>query len=118
MYKFISFDGIDQFTPEAVKCYEEAIKEAQAAGSRVRAMILCNPYHPLWKCCQEDPIIAYIKLCQKYSIHLTVGEMYGISIYKLPGAQKDSIKPVPFKSILSIDSNKYIDKNYLHLLYG
>ena len=81
-------------------------------------MILCNPHNPLGKCYQEEAIIAYMKLCQQYSIHLIVDEIYGISVYELPRERKDQVKPVPFKSILSIDSGKYIDKNYLHLLYG
>ena len=50
-----------------------------------------------------------MKLCEKHSIHLILDEVYATSVYD---------DESPFKSILAIDSKKYINPNFLHLLYG
>lgn len=55
-----------------------------------------------------------MKLCQKYKIHLIVDEIYTFSMYSVPQDKPST----PFKSILSFDINLYIDKDYLHFLYG
>ena len=61
-----------------------------------------------------------MKLCQKYSIHLIVDEIYALSVYDV--AQDTSVPakklPIPFKSVLAIESKEYIDPTYLHVLYG
>jgi aspartate/methionine/tyrosine aminotransferase len=54
-------------------------------------------------------------LCNKYSIHLFVDEVYGMSTYTLADHSTD---PVPFHSVLSIDSAKHISPDYLHIYYG
>jgi aspartate/methionine/tyrosine aminotransferase len=106
---FVSFKGTDQFGTEGVSCYESAINEAVEAGNRIRAILLCNPHNPLGRCYSAEALIEYMKLCEKYSIHLILDEVYATSVY-----DDDS----PFTSILAIDSKKYINTNYLHLLYG
>jgi 1-aminocyclopropane-1-carboxylate synthase len=109
---FVAFKGADQFETEGgggVSHYESAIQEAVASGTRIRALLLCNPHNPLGRCYSAEVLVEYMKLCEKYSIHLIVDEIYATSVY-------DDTKP--FKSILAIDSEKYINPNYLHLLYG
>jgi aspartate/methionine/tyrosine aminotransferase len=54
-----------------------------------------------------------MKLCKKYSLHLIVDEIYALSVYKTTEPNS-----TPFKSVLAIDSSKYLDPNYLHVLYG
>ena len=52
-------------------------------------------------------------LCNKYKIHLLVDEIYALSVYDVPDP-----KAVEFQSILTLDMEKCMDPNYLHLLYG
>lgn len=54
-----------------------------------------------------------MQLCSKYKIHLIADEIYALSVYDVddPGARS-------FQSILTLDIEKYIDLQYLHLLYG
>ena len=40
----VTFGSIDPLSPEAVSCYEAALKAAEAAGTRVRALLLANPH--------------------------------------------------------------------------
>jgi 1-aminocyclopropane-1-carboxylate synthase len=114
----VAFDGIDQFTSEAVKQYEAAIVESKAQDVPVRAMVLCNPHNPLGQCYEPEALIEYLKLCQKHKIHLISDEIYALSMYSLPEDATSNTNTVKFKSILSIDTDKYLDPNYLHVLYG
>jgi 1-aminocyclopropane-1-carboxylate synthase len=116
---FASFDNIDQFTVAAVKRYEVAIEESKVQGTAVRAMILCNPHNPLGQCYEPEALVEYMKLCQKHKMHLILDEIYALSVYKLPHEEeKYDPELVSFESILSFDTDKYLDTNYLHLLYG
>lgn len=54
-----------------------------------------------------------MQLCNKYRIHLLADEIYAMSVYDI--AHPDAVK---FESVLSIETEKYIDPKYLHLLYG
>ena len=59
-------------------------------------------------------LIQYLKLCNKYKIHLLlVDELYAMSVYVV-----DYPKAVKFESILTIDTDQYIHPDYVHLLYG
>ena len=110
---FTDFHGIDQFTKDAVSKYEDAIMNANKGGTRVRALIVCNPHNPLGRCYPPETLIALMKLCNKYKIHLLADEIYALSVY-----ETDQVDPVTFKSMLSLDVDRYIDPEYLHLLYG
>jgi aspartate/methionine/tyrosine aminotransferase len=105
----VSFDGADQFDCEGVSYYEAAIKNAVASGSRVGAILLCNPHNPLGRVYTPAALIEYFKLCEKYKCHLILDEVYGASVYD---------DKSPFTSILAIDHKAHINPNYLHLLYG
>jgi 1-aminocyclopropane-1-carboxylate synthase len=107
-------DGVGEFDLERVKQYEDAIQDAKERGTTIRAILIGNPHNPLGRCYPPEALEAYMKLCQKHSIHFIVDEVYALSIY---GSLTDE-KVVPFKSILSMETDKYIDKNLLHLLYG
>ena len=54
-----------------------------------------------------------MQLCNKYKIHLVADEIYAMSVYEI--SDPDAVK---FESVLSIDTEKYIDSRYLHMLYG
>ena len=75
--------------------------------------MLCNPHNPLGKCYTRDAIIGLLKLCSKHNIHVFVDEIYALSVYDVPDKEA-----VPFTSVLSLDTDEYIDKDYVHHLYG
>ena len=54
-----------------------------------------------------------MQLCKKHKLHLISDEIYACSVF-------DSVEPgvTPFTSILSLDTDKYIDPRYLHTTYG
>jgi aspartate/methionine/tyrosine aminotransferase len=110
---FVTFEGTDPFSMEAVALYEEAIKNAQESGTKIRAILICNPHNPLGRCYETEVLIGYMKLCQKYSIHLLTDEVYALSVYQTPQAEA-----VQFQSVLTIDTKKYIHPTLLHVLYG
>jgi 1-aminocyclopropane-1-carboxylate synthase len=115
----VSFKGKDQFSTDGVSCYELAIKEALESGTRVRAILLCNPHNPLGRCYSVEALTEYMKLCEKYSIHLILDEVYAASVYATERhSSLSDTEESPFKSILAVESKKHINPNYLHLLYG
>lgn len=54
-----------------------------------------------------------MQLCSKYKIHLICDEIYALSVYDIPDA-----KAVKFESTVSLETQRYIHPNYLHVLYG
>lgn len=104
---------MDQFKVDAVANYETALQEVEKKGTRIRALMLCHPHNPLGRCYPRETLTAFMKLCQKHKIHLLVDEIYALSVFEIPDP-----KAVKFESVLSLDTDKYINPNYLHLLYG
>jgi 1-aminocyclopropane-1-carboxylate synthase len=43
----VSLNGLDPFSVEAVRRYEEELAAAEALGIKVRVLILCTPHNPL-----------------------------------------------------------------------
>ncbi|KAL9632617.1 MAG: hypothetical protein Q9164_005210, partial [Protoblastenia rupestris] len=82
--EYVSFGDVDQFEVGGVAKYEDAIIEAEKAGKRVRALILCHPHNPLGRCYTSDALIAFMRLCSKYKIHLVADEIYALSVYDIP----------------------------------
>lgn len=110
---FTEFGDVDQFSPEAALKYEQALEDAEKKGIHVRALMLCNPHNPLGQCYPKETIIALMKLCDKYKIHLLCDEIYATSVYDVPDESA-----VKFTSALSFDTSRYINSDYLHVLYG
>ena len=52
-------------------------------------------------------------LCKKYKIHLLMDEIYALSVFDVPDP-----KATKFRSISTFDTDKYIDPNYIHIIYG
>ena len=46
---YTPFRDVDQFSVQAVNCYERAFQRAQQNGTRVRALVITNPHNPLGK---------------------------------------------------------------------
>lgn len=110
---FTAFGDVDQFSPACVVKYEQALQDAENGGTKVRALLLCNPHNPLGKCYPKETIIALMQFCQHHSIHLIADEIYALSIFDI-----DDPDALPFTSVLSFDTTPYIDTNLLHVLYG
>ncbi|KAJ5691888.1 hypothetical protein N7462_001311 [Penicillium macrosclerotiorum] len=113
----VSFDDIDPFHIDAVQKYEQALQEyQQKTGKRVRALMLCHPHNPLGRCYPRDVLIALMKFCQKYQIHLISDEIYALSTWHNTVDQEPSA--VTFESVLSIDLDGTIDPRLVHILWG
>lgn len=107
------FHETDQFSPDAVKCFDEARKKAEESGTRIRALMLCHPHNPLGRCYPKDTIIELMKFCNQNRIHLLADEVYSQSVYDVPEESAE-----PFISVLSLNYSEYIDPDYLHFQYG
>ncbi|KAI1613793.1 1-aminocyclopropane-1-carboxylate synthase [Exophiala viscosa] len=101
---------------EAVEEYESVLLAAKERGVTVRALMLCNPHNPLGRCYSREVIIAYMRLCQRYQIHLVSDEIYAFSVWK---NERDAAPaPVDFVSALSIPLDSIMDPALLHVLWG
>ena len=110
----VPFQGVDQFSIDGVECYERALKEAEAAGTRIRALLLCNPHNPLGRSYPRETLVEIMRFCERNKIHLFSDEIYAMSVYDTP----DDELAVPFESVVSFDSSEYINPDYLHMLYA
>jgi 1-aminocyclopropane-1-carboxylate synthase len=110
---YVPFATTDQFQPAAILHYEKALQQASASGTRIRALMLCNPHNPLGRCYPPSSLIALMQFCNKHKIHLIADEVYAMSVYST-SAPTDT----PFTSVFALDWEKYIDSKYLHQVYG
>jgi aspartate/methionine/tyrosine aminotransferase len=59
-------------------------------------------------------MIEYMRLCQKYQIHLISDEIYALTTFPT-----DEIpEPTPFTSLLSIPKDNIIDPSLCHVIHG
>lgn len=111
----VSFGNLDPMSLQAVDRYEEELLRHQSLGlPRVRALLLTSPHNPLGRAYPVAVLLAYMRLCQRYQIHLIADEVYALSTFdnhRHPGA-------VPFTSILAIQSGHIIDPSLLHVTWG
>jgi len=108
---YTPFGDQDQFSVQAVDCYERALQKAQQNGTRVRALVITNPHNPLGQCYSKDALQAIVGFCSKHDIHLISDEIYALSVY-----HTDNSHP-GFTSALSIDLTS-VDRSLVHILYG
>ncbi|KAI7212947.1 PLP-dependent transferase [Hortaea werneckii] len=104
--------GTDQFSPAAVAEYERVLlasSQQTGGGPKIRAILLCHPHNPLGRPYPRETLIEFMKLCEKYQIHLLSDEIYAMSVYSTTPA---------FESVLAFDSTPYISPHFLHVLYG
>lgn len=113
----VAFGSIDPLSMESVSMYEETLLASNEKGVKIRAIMLCHPHNPLGRCYSKDAIISFMKLCQKYKIHLISDEIYALSVWA-NGIDELKTPPVDFQSVLSIDSAGLIDSELIHVLWG
>lgn len=104
----------DPVGPDAVKHYETALLESEKNGTKIRALLLSNPHNPLGRPYTKEALEGYLRLCDKYNIHLISDEVYVKSHF----SSKDFPDPPPFISVLSFDLNQYIKPELVHVLYA
>ncbi|KZT57992.1 PLP-dependent transferase [Calocera cornea HHB12733] len=109
-------DPEDRFGPASLDKFESALQQAEAEGTKVRAVILCNPHNPLGACYPRSTILAYASFCQRHNLHLISDEVYAYSVF----STADNQDPEPFVSVFSIDFLKEArcDPARVHVLYG
>lgn len=112
----VSFGDLDPMGLEAVQKYEEGIIKSKERGQRIAGIILAHPHNPLGRCYSREVLVAFMKLCQKYQIHLLSDEVYALSVFE-NRVDKDAAA-VPFESILSIDPEGIIDPSLIHVLWA
>ncbi|KIW22597.1 uncharacterized protein PV07_10880 [Cladophialophora immunda] len=112
----VSFGSIDPMSADAVARYEDAILAARDRGVHARALMLCSPHNPLGRCYSRDALVTYMRLCQKYQIHLVSDEIYTFSTWT--NRHDSSPPPVEFISVLSIPAEGLIDPLLVHVLWG
>ncbi|KAF7188664.1 putative aminotransferase tcpI [Pseudocercospora fuligena] len=110
----VPMEGIDPVSVEAVAQYEETLHQAEASGTKIRAVLLANPHNPLGRPYSKEALAAFCSFCDKYNIHLLSDEVYAQSWF----LSKDFPKPEPFVSILSLDLEKYINPALIHVIYA
>ncbi|GAA5956944.1 hypothetical protein JCM21900_006714 [Sporobolomyces salmonicolor] len=101
---------------EALEAYEHALRECDAKGQKIRAVMLCNPHNPLGFCYSRETLVAYACFCEKHNLHLIVDEIYALSTFETT----DTSVARPFTSILSIDPlvEAGCSPSRIHVIYG
>ncbi|RFU81486.1 1-aminocyclopropane-2-carboxylate synthase 2 [Trichoderma arundinaceum] len=112
----VPFQGIDPLSENAVAKYEEALKEAEAKGTKVSGLVLCNPHNPLGRCYSRDALIGILRLCQRYQIHFISDEIYALSVWE--NTVDTGVPLESFTSCLSIDPDGIIDPSLVHVIWG
>ena len=128
----VSLKGYDPFSKEAVKRYEEELIKAQERGVKARILVLCTPHNPIGqyplsplpfpllifgcdgRCYSREVMIEYMRLCQKYQIHLISDEIYALTTFPT----NDIPNPEKFVSLLSIPKEGLIDPQLCHVVHG
>ena len=111
----VKFGDVDPFALDAVASYEDALLRSQKSGAaQVKALILSNPHNPLGRCYPRETLVAFMRLCQKYGIHLISDEIYALSVWHNP----DYPDATAFTSVLSIDPADIIASELVHVLWG
>lgn len=112
----VSFGTIDPFSIDSIKCYETALLQAQALGTIVRGIILCNPHNPLGHCYSPSVLRALMSFANTHKLHIISDEIYALSSWTTPNTSTHP--PTPFTSLLSVPTTSLIDPSYIHCLYG
>lgn len=98
-----------------LEAMEEAMRESEAAGTRVRAVLLCNPHNPLGRCYKREALEGYARFCEKHNLHLMSDEIFAMSVFP----STDFPHPPIFVSVLSLDLDSIgVNPARIHCLYG
>ncbi|KAK3666140.1 hypothetical protein LTR22_003146 [Elasticomyces elasticus] len=96
------------------RCMERALVQAKQNGVKVKAVMITNPHNPLGKCYPPDAIKAIAAFCEKHSLHYLSDEIYANSVF----VNDQYPEAITFHSVLSVDLDKVIRPDLVHVLYG
>lgn len=57
--------NVDSLSVAAIPYIEDTIQKSNAAGTRVKVLLVCNPHNPLGRAYPEDTLRAYAELAEK-----------------------------------------------------
>ncbi|KAI5776335.1 pyridoxal phosphate-dependent transferase [Geopyxis carbonaria] len=106
---------IDAFSEDVIDRYRRAWERSNEDGTRIKAILICNPHNPLGRCFERHVIEKLIDLCCELNIHLISDEIYAMTHYeRFPGDTGST----PFTSVLGIPNRNKNQDNLVHSLYG
>ncbi len=68
----------------------------------IKGLMLANPHNPLGQCYPRAVLEQCLRFCQEQKIHFISDEVFGLSVFSSP----DLPNPVPFTSVMSLDTDK------------
>ena len=68
----------------------------------------------LGRCYPRETLVALMRLCQKYQIHLLSDEIYALSVWSNP----ENPQTEGFTSVLEIDMEGLISADLVHVFWG
>ena len=107
---------MDPMSDAAVLEHEKAILRARDDGVTVRGLALCHPHNPLGRCYPRHVLVQYMRLCEKYDMHLLSDEIYALSTWT--NTVDTAPPPVEFHSCLSLNTEGIMDPARLHVVWG
>ncbi|KAF2623960.1 putative aspartate aminotransferase [Macroventuria anomochaeta] len=110
----VDTDHEECFGEGVVQAFEEAFKENETRGVKIRAVLIVNPHNPLGKCYPQATLVALMRFCHLHALHFIADEVYALSVFPNPSYPSAT----PFTSALSIDPTGIIDPNLIHATYG
>ncbi|KAJ2916902.1 hypothetical protein MD484_g3514, partial [Candolleomyces efflorescens] len=91
------------------------LKESEAQGIKIQAVLLCNPQNPYGRCYPLEVLQEYCRFCEKHNLHLISDEIYALSTF----SSQDVPNPEPFRSIISLDMDSLgVKESRVHMIYG
>jgi aspartate/methionine/tyrosine aminotransferase len=91
------------------------LQESEARGTKIQAVLLCNPQNPYGRCYPLEVLAEYCRFCEKHDLHLISDEIYALSTF----SSQDVPNPEPFRSIISLDLDSFgVTESRIHMIYG
>jgi bifunctional pyridoxal-dependent enzyme with beta-cystathionase and maltose regulon repressor activities len=70
-----SYELEENMSMKEIDRLEDAHKKCEEEGTRIKAVVLCNPQNPIGRCYPRSVLIAYAKFCERHNLHLLSGEL-------------------------------------------
>lgn len=113
------FELEENMSMKEIDRLEKTYRKSEGGGTKIRAVILCNPHNPIGRCYPRSVLIAYAQFCERHNLHLLSDELYALSLYT-----SSDFPTIPdetgFYSMLSFDwrAEHGVDPGRIHVLYG
>ncbi|KAJ2927933.1 hypothetical protein H1R20_g9161, partial [Candolleomyces eurysporus] len=95
--------------------FATSLKESEARGTKIQAVLLCNPQNPYGRCYPLEVVAEYCRFCEEHNLHLISDEIYALSTF----SSQDVPNPEPFHSVISLDLDSIgVKESRIHMIYG